>query len=86
LGEFHVGCVVTSKDYGSRTDPEHEILKNTEFAINDLLFQLDAEGITEVYSNKFNSGLFSVPWSKTEAILEKELKSYPEITWTVCDL
>lgn len=83
---YSIGCIITSENYGSRTDPEYKILKNTENALEDLLIKAAGDGFHTIYSNKFNSGLFSVPWEKSEALLEKALGNYPDVTWIVCEL
>jgi hypothetical protein len=37
----------------------------------------------DIHSPKFNSGLFRVQWTDTEAILTKVLGENPEVKWTV---
>lgn len=84
--EHFMGCLFTSDGYGSKIDNERIILKNTENALYNLLIRANDIKKTEIYSNKFNSGLFKVPWSKSEKLLIKALEKYPNINWTVCDL
>lgn len=79
--------LITSKNYGNKIDSSDEILVNTTLALNDLGDYLERCGYNherEVYSNKFNSGLFNVPWEKTEVILKVFVKKY-NLNWTVCD-
>lgn len=78
--------LITSKDFGQNVDSVEEILINTttalnEFCKNNMISQTQRRTI---YSNKFNSGLFKVPWEKTEAIL-KILTNRYNIHWIVCD-
>jgi ADP-ribose 1''-phosphate phosphatase len=84
-----VGWIVTSHDYGPNKDSVEQIKINTTLALMSLCKQLyDAHPSTEtidVYSNKFNSGLFAVPWEASELILETVLKRYSRINWIVCD-
>jgi ADP-ribose 1''-phosphate phosphatase len=83
-----VGWLITSFGYGSRKDSRIAILTNTALAVSslceNLCKQLDHAQI-EVYSNKFNSGLFGVPWEETEEVLKNTLKHYKRIKWIVCD-
>ena len=89
--ELHqVGWICTSQKFGDKKDNPIQILTNTTLALIDLCDELDAtrsingySNIT-VYSNKFNSGLFNVPWSNTEIVLNEILKRYPKINWVVC--
>lgn len=80
---YKVACLITSLGYGVATDPKGAILNRTERALEDLFQQATTFGIKNIHSNKFNSGLFGVPWNETESILKDALKRYPEITWTV---
>jgi ADP-ribose 1''-phosphate phosphatase len=86
-----VGWIVTSHDYGPKKDGVEEIKINTTLALRDLLRKIylahpsDTYPQIDVYSNKFNSGLFAVPWKDSELILEILLKDYPRINWIVCD-
>jgi ADP-ribose 1''-phosphate phosphatase len=84
-GEKHqVGILITSEYYGPRKDSREVIKINTTLAIQNFceLIWLRED---VVYSNKFNSGLFDVPWEETELILKTVLLRYPNITWIVCD-
>jgi ADP-ribose 1''-phosphate phosphatase len=89
--KHQVGWICTSKNYGDKKDNPIQILTNTTLALIDLCDELDAtrsingySNIT-VYSNKFNSGLFNVPWSNTEIVLNEILKRYPNINWIIAD-
>lgn len=75
-----IGCLMTSEGYGNNVNPEAEILVNSLMALEDLL----DSGETEFASNRFNAGLFAVPWQRTEKILKLVLADHPNITWTVC--
>jgi ADP-ribose 1''-phosphate phosphatase len=89
VGEEHlVGWLGTSAGYGHTKSPEDEILIYTTLAIQEMLISISKEDQNlprTVYSNKFNSGLFEVPWEKTEKILKTILKLNPHIEWIVCD-
>lgn len=87
---YWIGNLITSKGYGTMLETEDSILVNTTLAINDLLTKLNKNELsnlslnTEIYSNKFNSGLFRVPWEKTEKILNVFVDKY-NINWIICD-
>lgn len=74
---------MTSDGYGSQRDPEDKILLNTENAVESLLCQMSIKGLTEVHSPKVNSGLFGVPWEKTEKIITEQLERFSGVNWTV---
>jgi ADP-ribose 1''-phosphate phosphatase len=88
--QFHkVGCLFTSVGYGRYKSPEKDILEYTESAIKDCLEYMSylcSAMQPIIYSNKFNSGLFGIPWEKTELILANQLQGYPEIQWIVCEI
>jgi len=77
-------CLHTSTFYGKKVNTGAQILVNTFNALEDLSAQLPAKA--SVYSNKFNSGLFNVPWEHTEYILEEFLKNRSDISWVVCEV
>lgn len=82
--EGWIGCLFTSEGFGNTKDSTKEILFHTTLAVYDLLkcyHELHFQGET-IYSNKFNSGLFGVPWEETEYILEKLTD---DVNWVVCD-
>lgn len=79
-------CLVTSFDYGKAKDSVDTIIANTTTAVQDLMNQLTKAGLDEVdiHSPKINSGLFGVPWEKTQVAIEAVLKRYPiTVNWTV---
>lgn len=80
---YGVASIVTSENYGSKVDSPEDILVNTTICLNELCKKLDKSAI--IYSNKFNSGLFNVPWENTEAILKVFINKY-DLNWTVCEL
>lgn len=74
--DFIVGNLITSYGYGKDVDPPEEILKNTEKALHEFFEYLEEQHVKNVYCNKFNSGLFKVPWEDTEKLLETVSKAY----------
>ena len=97
LSGFHeseshwVGWIVTSHNYGSFKDEPELIKINTTLALREhckkiyLGHPADKYPTIDVYSNKFNSGLFNVPWENSELILKTILKDFKRINWIVCD-
>ena len=97
LSSFHeqephwVGWIVTSHDYGNKKDSVEQIKVNTTLALHEfctkvyLAHSREEHPVIDVYSNKFNSGLFSVPWEDSELILKTVLKDFKRINWIVCD-
>lgn len=83
IGAQRVGCLFTSLNYGKLKDSPGKILKQTRLAVDMLLCITPPE--YTVHSPKINSGLFAVPWGKTEAVLEEALTKYPHHNWTVWD-
>ncbi len=82
--EYHIGNLITSSGFGETLDPVDVILVNTVCAL-DSLCSLGPTYVKSIYSNKFNSGLFRVPWEKTEKIL-KVFVTRCNLNWTVCEL
>ena len=82
--DFIIGNLITSYGYGKDVDPPDEILKNTEKALHEFFEYLEQQHVKNVYCNKFNSGLFKVPWEDTEKLLEHMSKSFG-INVIVCD-
>lgn len=80
---YRVGCLITSYGYLADLDPPSVVLENTKLALHDICSQLVFVCVKEVHSNMFNSGLFNVPWEKTEQVLKDVLEDFPELTWTV---
>lgn len=76
-------CLITSTFYDKeRLSLGDTILSHTSTALMDLEFSLPKDAV--VYSNKFNSGLFNVPWEHTEYFLKCFLERRPDISWVVC--
>lgn len=73
-----VGCLITSSNYGNNVDKPSEIIINTTLALNNLSKRYNKK----YASNKFNSGLFNIPWEETEKILAYFVKRY-KIDWSV---
>lgn len=95
FSEFHesenhwVGWIVTSHNYGPLKDSPEVIKINTTLALRELCKAIyrahpDHSSI-DIYSNKFNSGLFAVPWEDSELILKIILRDFKRINWIVCD-
>lgn len=81
-----VGWIITSDGYAKDLDSVEDIKIATTLAIeNFCLWITDNDESPIVYSNKFNSGLFRVPWEDSARILKKVLSRYPQIEWVVCD-
>jgi len=76
-------CLVTSYGYGNMKSEHDDILKYTRSALEE--FCKDHPN-AHVASNRFNAGLFNIPWEETSAILEDVLKDYPSIIWEVWEL
>lgn len=97
LSSFHeseqhwVGWIVTSHDCGPKKDSPELIKIHTTMALMELCKKIYMAHSSEdfptidVYSNKFNSGLFGVPWGESELILKTILKDFKRINWVVCD-
>lgn len=83
-----VANLVTSEDFGMKVDEKDVVLKNTESALEDMFTQLEKMYLPRkiICSNKFNSGLFGVPWEYTEAIVEKVLSKYPDYKWIIFEI
>jgi len=77
-----VACLFTSFNYGVKRDPPHNILMHTAKAVTDLLSKIGPTD--QVFSNKFNSGFFGVPWEHTEEELAASLLFSAAVKWTVC--
>lgn len=83
---YFVGCLVTSVNYGERKDPPSKIIAQTYLALDDFFNEYFRLGFTgkPIYSNKFNSGMFNVPWEETEKALRYFVELY-DVDWVVCD-
>jgi ADP-ribose 1''-phosphate phosphatase len=67
-----IGCLFTSAKYGKAKDKMDTIVKNTITSMQmllELVKRADGE-ISEIRMCKINSGMFGVPWEKTEGALE----------------
>lgn len=76
-------CLHTSDFYGKSVSEPDDILVETFSAFCELEEKLPENAV--VYSNKFNSGLFNVPWEHTEFFLKCFLKRRPDVAWTVVE-
>lgn len=92
IDESHwVGWIVTSHNYASLKDVPELIKINTTLALVQLCQAIykahprDSWPRINVYSNKFNSGLFNVLWVDSELILNTVLRDFKRINWIVCD-
>jgi ADP-ribose 1''-phosphate phosphatase len=89
--KHNIVCLFTSEGFGKQVDKNKVILENTLKALVNFCEQLTENqlflGMNDVvYSNRFNSGLFGVPWELTEKALKHVLAQYPRIVWIVRDL
>jgi len=81
---YYICNLITSEGFGANVDKPEVILKNTGSALEDLKLTLQVTlNKPVICSNKFNSGLFNVPWKDTEALIHEIL---PEADWTVYDI
>lgn len=76
-----IAVLFTSRGYGKDKDRPGRILAATKRAIESLLSVTPSE--YTIHSPKINSGLFAVPWKKTEKVLKRALKKYPNHKWVV---
>ncbi|QDS72582.1 hypothetical protein FKW77_001015 [Venturia effusa] len=71
----YVGCIFTSRRYGRGKDSPAQILAKTGPSMEDLVEKMRRatvkETITEIRICQINSGLFSVPWEKSKAIIQE---------------
>jgi|ERR1700677_4174250 len=73
-GDYTIGCLFTSKNYGQFVDSPDKILAATRTAIADLIKQNTNN--LPMHICKINSGLFRVPWSDTKKILKEFDKDF----------
>lgn len=82
-------CLFTSDAYGKGVDRPELIITQTissiEHFMNSDYVKSHAVPIS-IHSNKFNSGLFRVPWSETENIINSALANHPNLQWTVWEM
>ena len=80
-------CLFTSRQFGKNVSPPDTILANTELAIAEMKEQLarlavrntdegeeNGSGMSaprELWSCRFNSGLFRVEWSRSRRVMEE---------------
>lgn len=85
-GDHHVINLIISSLQSHEHDNEELILINTTTALYDFLtfYINNMDTSIPIYSNKFNSGLFNVEWSKTEKILKTLVDRY-NVNWIVCE-
>mgnify|MGYP001583286173 CR=1 FL=1 len=81
--EHSICCLFTSQGYGSEKDSKEMILRATLASVSQMLLM---STMLVINSNKFNSGLFGVPWEDTEKILNFCLNYYPDQKWIVWEL
>ena len=80
---YKICSLITSSGYSTLLDSKNEILVNTTLSLQNFIIEnLDSCSTIKIASNKFNSGLFKVPWNETESILEVFVKRY-NLNWTV---
>ena len=85
-GPTKIACLIVSVGWGKNKDPEKLIIENTKLAIEDLVNNhVNGVNPVRIHSPKINSGLFNIPWNKTETTI-KNIKIDREIIWTVWDL
>lgn len=80
--EYMVVSLITSDKWGSRVDPPESILLATRMALHRLMTIWGSLSGVQFHSPRFNSGLFKVPWTQTEAVLREVVDAY-NVNWTV---
>jgi ADP-ribose 1''-phosphate phosphatase len=81
-----VVSLITSFDFGHLKDSPAFIVAQTYLALSDF-FALGYKHKYKdkpIYCNKFNSGMFKVPWHETEKVLRYFSERY-KVDITVCD-
>lgn len=73
-------CLFTSRGFGRQVSPPDLIVNSTHSALEDLKNQLERrdrlhresgwEKPGKLFSCRFNSGLFGVPWERTRKLLD----------------
>lgn len=76
--------LITSNGYGQGKDNPDIILKNTRIALKEFFDNYIHLPRDLIVSPKFNSGLFGVPWEKTEAIIVELLPK--QVSWVVWEI
>lgn len=83
----HVGCLITSYSYGRDRDSVNDIVAQTYLALDDFFKKYKAYHMfpqSPIFCNMFNSGMFKVPWEKTDQILQYFTKRHC-VDIMVCD-
>lgn len=82
--DYWIVSLITSKGYGAQKDPQEEILENTGRAVRAFLIDGRFTPGVQLHSPRINAGLFGVPWEKTEAVLEAQLRPFSKdwYVWT----
>jgi ADP-ribose 1''-phosphate phosphatase len=83
---YFICCLLTSSGFAETLDSKDIINVNTVLALNHFCSTEHWRYFSKrpIYSNKFNSGLFKVPWPETERTLKVLVDRY-YLDWTVCD-
>lgn len=68
-GDYTIGCLFTSKNYGKHVSKPAKILENTKDAVTHMI-ALNTED-KEFHMCKINSGLFKVDWNDTKKLLKE---------------
>jgi len=76
-------CLFTSDGYGKETDPPELIAKHTATALWLLGMYYKGHEKVMIASPKINAGLFRVPWSVSEELIEDFLEANPNFNWKV---
>jgi ADP-ribose 1''-phosphate phosphatase len=95
-GKHWIACLLTSVGYGKKATKTHPamdkpdlILESTRRSLIDLREQLsklaeeNKKEVGELWSCKFNSGLFAVEWADTRRVLEAELRGLGKIVLVI---
>ena len=71
--DLYMVCLYTSVGYGRHVDTPDSILDSTKSSVGSFL---ETNKECKLHMPKINSGLFRVPWYKTELIIEDLLNTY----------
>lgn len=83
-GGYFIASLVVSNQYGKRKDSPKDILNRTDSACRQLMRMTWASNVKpEVHMPKINSGLFNVPWQKTESTIKPVLEMMAQLNVTV---
>lgn len=67
-GDYVIGCLFTSKNFGKHVSKPDKILENTENAVAHMI-ALNTDD-KEMHMCKINAGLFKVDWNDTKKVLK----------------